>query len=161
MGLDMYLSVRKYVNRIDYNSVQSGGEPEIRQEFQNVVNVLDVENLIEKDSWTGMSVDVPVGYWRKANAIHAWIVNNCANGVDECQPIYVSPDKASELLKSCQDVVEYPEFAKELLPPQSGFFFGSTDVDEYYINDLKYTIQVLTKVLSAKNVDSVIYQASW
>lgn len=35
-------------------------------------------------------LSVPIRYWRKANAIHNWFVENIANGVDECQEIYVT-----------------------------------------------------------------------
>ena len=35
------------------------------------------------------------------------------------------------------------DICEELLPTQSGFFFGSTNYDEWYINDLKDTIQVI------------------
>lgn len=161
MGLDMYLSVRKYVPRIDYNKVQAGADPEPTQEFDNLVSQLGVADLIDEHSWTGMTVEVPVAYWRKVNAIHAWFVNNCADGVDECQPIRVSPDRAQELLELCNQVISNPEQAMKLLPTQAGFFFGGTDVDEWYMEGIKYTADVLRKLLSASNVDSVIYQASW
>jgi len=39
-----------------------------------------------------------VGYLRKANAIHNWIVENCADGADECQRIDLSHEKIRELL---------------------------------------------------------------
>jgi hypothetical protein len=38
-----------------------------------------------------------------------------------------------------------PGVAKELLPTQAGFFFGSTDYDEYYYEDLVYTRDLLDK----------------
>jgi hypothetical protein len=157
----MYLSVRKYVPRIDYAEVQTGVEPANTQEFDTLVSQLGVSDLIENDSWTGMTVEVPVAYWRKVNAVHAWFVNNCADGVDKCQSIYVSPDRAQELLELCNQVISNPEKAMKLLPPQSGFFFGGTEVDEWYMEGITYTASVLTKLLSTDNVDSVIYRASW
>lgn len=44
-----------------------------------------------------------IGYWRKANAIHGWFVRNCADGVDERQPIKVSREDITALR---QDVLE-------------------------------------------------------
>ena len=38
-----------------------------------------------------------IAYWRKANAIHGWFVRNCADGVDECQPIAVSREALNHL----------------------------------------------------------------
>ena len=42
-----------------------------------------------------------VGYWRKANAIHGWFIRELANGVDECQPIFVSRDNLATLRELC------------------------------------------------------------
>ena len=45
-------------------------------------------------------------------------------------------------------VVEDPSVAMELLPTQSGFFFGGTDYDEWYIQDISYTAKAITLMLS-------------
>lgn len=160
MGLDMYLYADKYVSRKDYDKPLGGYEYATNEAFQSIVNALGAEDLIDQE-WSGITVSLPVGYWRKANAIHHWIVQNCADGVDECQRIYVSRDKAQELLALCILVIERPSRAQELLPPSSGFFFGSTDIDEYYIWDLQHTVEILQKVLNSKDIDGVTYQASW
>jgi hypothetical protein len=36
-----------------------------------------------------------------------------------------------------------PSVAKELLPPQQGFFFGSYEIDEWYLNDIKQTVEIV------------------
>lgn len=131
-----------------------------------------------------------VGYWRKANQIHQWIVDNCANGVDECQDIYVDDEHLQELLDTVNKVleasklvkgkikngqrstpngwedimedgeyVEDPSVAQELLPTSSGFFFGGTEYDQYYIADLKETKEILEKAL--KEGGDFYYRASW
>lgn len=53
--------------------------------------------------------------------------------------------------------------AEELLPTQSGFFFGSTDYDEYYMADIEETIEILTKVLAETDFDNemIVYHSSW
>ena len=53
--------------------------------------------------------------------------------------------------------------AEDLLPTTSGFFFGSTDYDEYYLQDLEKTVELLTPYLEEKDDWSVgyVYQASW
>ena len=50
--------------------------------------------------------------------------------------------------------------AKELLPTQEGFFFGSTDYDEYYYSDLQDTKQILEEALKDAHADFE-YCASW
>lgn len=56
-----------------------------------------------------------------------------------------------------------PEVCEELLPTQCGFFFGSTNYDEFYIDDIKETVSMLTKVLKETNFDEykIYYSSSW
>jgi len=63
-----------------------------------------------------------------------------------------------------EDLVTFLDtsIAEQLLPTQSGFFFGSTDYDEYYLEDLKDTIETLETILSEDNEWSdFYYQSSW
>ena len=46
-----------------------------------------------------------IGYWRKANAIHGWFVNNLADGVDECQQIPVSVTDLLLLKSACEKAI--------------------------------------------------------
>lgn len=103
-------------------------------------------------------------YWRKANAIHAWMVAHVQGGEDNCGLYEVEPADLMKLLGACREVlgstklVEYgrtqkladPAVAKALLPTQSGFFFGSTDYDQWYWWDIEFTankLEQLTKDL--------------
>lgn len=103
---------------------------------------------------------VEIGYWRKANAIHGWIVNNLADGVDECQRIPMTPENMQRLLGLCKQVLKTPSKARKLLPVTAGFFFGSSEYDEWYFNDIKLTIQILEEALEEPD-KSYFYRASW
>ena len=66
----------------------------------------------------------------------------------------------------CYEEGEYivnPEIASELLPTQDGFFFGSTEYDQWYMEDIKSTIDILTKALEETDFDRemVVYSSSW
>lgn len=162
MGLDMYLYVNKYVSRMNYDRSPDGElTTSIQPVFQAITEALGTDTLIRQDDWTGYSVEVPVGYWRKANAIHGWIVNNCANGVDECQRIYVPREKAQELVNLCKRVLANPNEAEVLLPPQSGFFFGTYEIDGWYLDALQDTIDIFEPLLISDDADAIYYQASW
>lgn len=50
-------------------------------------------------------------------------------------------------------VLEDTETAEELLPSQGGFFFGSTDYDQYYWEDLEFTKEQLEAVLATVEKD--------
>lgn len=51
--------------------------------------------------------------------------------------------------------------AEELLPTQSGFFFGGTEYDEWYLRDVEYTFQRISQVLKLGEEWSFEYQSSW
>lgn len=157
MGLDMYLYIDKYVSRMNYTQP----EATIRPEFEAMTELLGTQSLIRSDDWTGYSVQVPVGYWRKANAIHHWIVTFCANGEDNCQRIYVPREKAQELVDLCKQVIANPSKADELMPTVSGFFFGGLEYDDWYLQDIQQTIDIFEPLLASEYADSIGYQASW
>ncbi|WP_136661817.1 hypothetical protein [Nitratireductor sp. XY-223] len=56
-------------------------------------------------------------------------------------------------------VIADPTLAKELLPTAEGFFFGSTDYDKWYVEDLKLTKSILEEALAKPELD--YYYSSW
>lgn len=59
--------------------------------------------------------------------------------------------------------IKDPSVAQRLLPSTSGFFFGGTDYDEYYLDDIKETIDIITNVLETTDFDTqmIYYISSW
>ena len=163
MGLDMYLYANKYVNKVNWGkSMYEDDSWAETEEFTALVNTLGCRDSIRKEDVTGIYVKIPIGYWRKANAIHGWFVREMADGRDECQDIYCGKENLEELLNTCRNVLEKNdnEFAKENLPTCSGFFFGTNEYDEWYWDDIKKTIEILENALKS-DYESFIYQASW
>jgi hypothetical protein len=164
MGLDMYLSVRKYVSRMDFSDYDKSEGYRNTPQFDSLVDALGVSEFIEPQDGTGIYVEIPVMYWRKANAIHKWFVDTQADGLDNCQHI----DVTTESLKELRDLCEQELYSKDdlglHLPTESGFFFGSTEYDENYIHDISYTRDRLKQVIKTmeKSGDHfAVYQASW
>lgn len=108
-------------------------------------------------------IEEEVAYWRKANQIHGWFVRNIQNDVDDCKPYEVPIEALKELLEVCKQVIADNSRIEELLPVTGGFFFGSYYYDEWYFNDIKDTIQMLTECLEDGGDESstFIYQSSW
>ena len=135
-----------------------------------------------------------VMYWRKANAIHKWFVDNCQKGEDNCQPHLVRKNKMKELYEVCKAITEHAELihdkvqngtklkdgewqpimedgfrikdtslAETLLPTTSGFFFGSTNYDQWYYEDVKQTYEKLGEIIEADEFDkyNFYYESSW
>ena len=169
MGLDMYLEIRKNEYCSKYH--QDKGSDLILEYPKDITEF--IPNL------TNLSIsrktNYEVGYWRKANHIHNWFIQNCAykdecgNPIDDCRPIEITVDKLEKLLDACKKVLEDHSLAESLLPTQSGFFFGSTAYDEYYFGDIEKTIEIIEPVLKfakhkleIEDYDwEVYYQASW
>lgn len=108
------------------------------------------------------SVSFKVGYWRKANAIHAWFVKHCQAGVDDCNSYSVSREDLIDLKDSCTAVLADNSKANSLLPPQAGFFFGSTEINDYYLDDLKLTIKIIDRCLKERlSTWDFSYNSSW
>jgi len=102
-----------------------------------------------------------VMYWRKANHLHQWFVDNCQDGQDDCREAYVSTSQLQELLNLINVVLNDNSKAEDLLPCQSGFFFGGTDYDEWYFANLKETKKVLEEELSTEHSSDYYYTSSW
>ena len=113
---------------------------------------------IKSDRITNITEEL--GYWRKANQIHRWFVENVQDGVDNCGEYFVSKTDLQSLLDVCLAVKLDHSQAEELLPAASGFFFGNTDYDEWYYNDIDHTIVILKEALTDDNA-SYYYSSSW
>lgn len=164
MGLDMYLYLRKtdYKSRMRGEPGWSDSKLEYPNELKDFQNNIFERNFMSVDT----TIDYQVGYWRKANAIHNWFVEHCAGGVDDCNAVTLRLKDIIELQYACNQVLEDHYKAKELLPPQSGFFFGSTEIDDWYFKELEYTADLLSKVEAFLESDEgkhyeCVYQASW
>lgn len=137
------------------------------------------------------SIKISVGYWRKANAIHKWFVDNVQDGDDDCGEYYVHRSQLEELKALClkvlsvakigkkTEVVSYLDDGKilnkvddvqtilnseeieDILPTQSGFFFGSTGYDEDYIEDIQKTLKIIDEALLLDDSWDFYYSSSW
>jgi hypothetical protein len=82
--------------------------------------------------------------------------------VDNCGEYSVSKGELEELRNICTEVFNDHSKAEELLPSTSGFFFGNTDYDEWYYNDVQHTIEILDKILSESDGNQdIYYSSSW
>jgi hypothetical protein len=155
MGLDMYLSQKHYVKNWDHMKDEERHHINITKGLRGKVDI-DVDKI--------SYITTEAGYWRKANQVHQWFVDNCQDGNDNCQESYVSAEQLIELRQVCKDVLADHSKAEDLLPIQQGFFFGGAEYDEYYFEDLKETVTILDAAL-VKNSEGYYgdfyYQASW
>lgn len=154
MGLDMYLSAKKYLSKY-FDASDS--------EKINAINEIFGLEGDEENDYGAQEVKFRVAYWRKANAIHQWFVENCQEGEDDCDEYYVPREKLKELMELCDTIIKSPQQAIELLPTRSGFFFGSTEYDDFYMGDVQHTADRLKKILEDSSLQKCdfYYQSSW
>ena len=136
MGLDMFLTKKKYI----------GGNYE-HNKIHGIIDIYKGEKRIPIDLKKTTYIEESVGYWRKANAIHKWFVDNVQGGNDDCRDYYVHLEQLKELLEICKKIDKNHNLASELLPTTIGFFFGSTDYDDWYYENIKETIKILEKAI--------------
>jgi hypothetical protein len=154
MGLDQYLYAKKFAHS------SSWAKDEDKQLFASLVGISKAEEFMEKD-FPSAYVEVKVAQWRKQNAIHNWFVQECQGGEDECQTVFVGREKLEELRDTCRKVLADTTLADELLPTSSGFFFGSTDYSEWYIEGLTYTADTIDRLLTMPHEWDFEYSSSW
>jgi len=176
MGLDMYLKAKlftsKYTNK------------EINAKLWKFAPFKPIENIDTAE------ISFEAAYWRKANAIHKWFVDNCQDGNDNGESYWVSREQIRKLIESCKRTIKvvksFPmtktsivagwkdgkEYHEEIevydvdeekieLKTQSGFFFGSLQYDKWYIKDLERTIKMLEECLKIPEEWDFEYYASW
>lgn len=154
MGLDMYLNARRFL-WVFHDGTGEDAEPARR-----------LQESFTKIAEAGMQPSYVIAqaiYWRKANAIHRWFVENVQDDKDDCRSYPVSRKQLANLADLCDQVLKDPSLAPRLLPRQSGFFFGSTDYDEWYAKDLTYTRDRIKALLAMPALErwDFEYQSSW
>lgn len=147
MGLDMYMYRKLYIKNWEH-----------QKEDRYEVTVKRNGEVLE--DWSNPTyIEKEVGYWRKFNALHGYIVNEFAGGLDNCEQIYLSKEDLQKILDTLIDTYETKDASK--LPPTEGFFFGSTDVDEYYWDDVKESIEAFKTYVADYEWVDYFYTASW
>ena len=189
MGLDMYLYRTKKVNGLevedyekvdnaisnydfDFVSIEETMQPD---EYNPAYAELNEVVIKRGKSFSWLSIYDDIGYWRKANQVHNFFVQECQDGIDECQLSMISKDKLEDLLDRCKramklkkiylndGIIKDGQGLETFLPTSSGFFFGGTEFNEWYFDDIAETKKIITKVLKQTDFDKqvIFYRSSW
>jgi hypothetical protein len=185
MGLDMYLKMVPKVESIEeLNEMETrlskafyAGklEAELKKiqkekKFKNPIQYTESEWVGDKSDYTKQNKEYhepkiilrkECGYWRKFNALHAWFVETFQDGIDECQASIVDPEVLKDLFDEILTINK--ENAKAILPTQGGFFFGGTEYDQYYWDDIEELKKFLIGLYEENDFEetTLVYRASW
>jgi hypothetical protein len=189
MGLDSYFYRTKKVNGLtakDYEKIDNTISDVPKESFKTIKEHIkgrckqSYDKLNDSVKERGiyskwLSIFEDVGYLRKANQIHNFIVQECQDGVDECQLSIVRKTHLKDLLKRCKKAISVKDIylndgilkdgegIEEYLPTTSGSFFGGTEFNEWFFNDVEETIELIEKVLKETDFKTqvICYRSSW
>ena len=145
MGLDMWLNGKIYTNDVTLEKI----------------NLAKYNVKVD-------SINVELGYWRKANQIHGWFRRNLSDEVGNCNEVFIPHDTLIELYEVCfRTMIDIDngniEAAMERLPPEEGFYFGNYEIDEFYIQNVKHAIEILYNIFEMINngIKMDVYYYAW
>lgn len=96
----------------------------------------------------------PTGYFRKVNFIYAYFADR--HGLEDEMYSWVTKEDLKDIINRCASVLADHSMADKLLPTCSGCFFGSTEYNEYYFNDVNDVLQQLGNILSEWGDDEIM-----
>lgn len=184
MGLDMYLTKETYVKNWDHMQpperheviVKKGGEvltsikPErvsyVKEQVAYWRKANQIHNWFVKNVQEG---EDDCGEYDVSREQLAQLVAACKQVLDTVETVdgeikegtTFHGDGRVENHTRIGPVVAQKAIAESVLPTVPGFFFGSTDYDEYYIRDLQDTVTQLEPLLTEPGDGSFSYHSSW
>jgi hypothetical protein len=138
MGLDMYINRKVRGYRKSDGTLSQSMDDYVSDEF---------------GCGNGETVVTEVAYWRKANAIHKWFVDNVQDGEDNCQESDIDIDTLKRLRDLCIEVFSRMQGMVLRVPKK--------DVDkfkEFYGDKKEYKQRI---VIDPKNLDAIEYATGY
>jgi hypothetical protein len=114
MGLDMYLEGRRFLWTKERETIKIEGI--------DIPEGTRVKELVTE-----------VGYWRKANQIHQWFVENIQNNQDDCGEYRVFKEDLEKLLTICKKVLSESVLRKGTV--KNGYSFTDEGERKYNYED--------------------------
>lgn len=175
MGLDQYLYKKTYIGnhykdpkdqiKIDVEGVTQGRVSEIVERVgqwrkANQIHQWFVEHVQEGKDNCGEYYVSPMKMQELLDAVNAVLAGSkLVNGkVKNGEKLTPGSPKWIPILEKGK-IVKDPSVAIKILPTTSGFFFGGTEYDQYYIQNLRETKQILENAL--KENGEYYYSSSW
>lgn len=157
MGLIMYL------NGITFVSGTVSGHPEKRPKLDG----FEIEEYL-----------LSIAYWEKNAPLHKYIVNSFNGSVDDCQPIDLSHENLTQIIRDLSSARSFELALSDIgVHDFRGHFFGSKEQHDQFLTEdgIKKTREVFENALDymiGKKANppnegdpfyrrSVIYSASW
>lgn len=182
MGLDMYVTIRHKDTQSKLDAYEAWENKYSYEEYERLTDEQKEEYRNSEPEYDEDMYGKQLMYWRKANMIHNWFVQNCQGGVDDCERYVITVADLLKLKELCEKILtmtemrkdmRYPsfgarekeevdilyltdegvKFASEHLPTRAGFFFGLTEYDDCYVWDVEDTVKQINDTLDTLNCE--------
>lgn len=107
-----------------------------------------------------------LAYFRKVNFLLPFFCYE-----ENCSDIEIDKYQVEDLVNACQTILDTlktsgtqaaTEVANEMLPTEGGFFFGSTEYDEWYFKDVEDVLNKFTTILDNTDWENeTVYMHCW
>jgi len=184
MGLDMYLEAKRYLGK--FSEEEKPLNEKVRSLFPEIAkagqtgNLEYVEVSFEVGYWRKAN---QIHQWFVANCQDG--VDDCRRAYVSRENLTELLNICKEILSKSKlkkamvtngytykegkeipimeegRVIVNPKVAQGLLPTQEGFFFGSTDYNEWYLGDIKNTVALIERCLKLPESYAFSYHSSW
>lgn len=156
MGLDMFLRKTKRTNH-SLSELNTLDRYDLTPDNEDIKEFLP----LYESEFGYVSIFKEVAYWRKFNALHNWFVTNVQIGIDDCGMYEVTRDHIIDLVDTLFLVIEEKDPTDFM--PVVGFFFGSTELDEYYWEQVENTRDKMYRLLNDFDWENerLFYCSSW
>ena len=133
MGLDINFNIAKRSRLEETEERLSELNAAINAEYRKSENEFSSERANKlSNEYDEINPWKEIAYFRKVNFLLPFFgyEENCSDiEIDKCQ--------VEDLVDACKAVLEDHSKAEELLPTTDGFFFGSTEYDDWYFGDVE------------------------
>lgn len=106
-----------------------------------ILDFPELEALLQKEAEQSyLEYDA---YFRKVNFLFKYYEDR--GKMHDQYYAFTDADDIDDIIDRCERILKDHSLANELLPTQSGFFFGGTDYDDWYFSDVKDCLKQMKK----------------
>ena len=152
MGLDINFNIAKRSRLEETEERLSELNEAINAEYRKPENEFSAERANKlRNEYDEINPWKEIAYFRKVNFLLPFF------GYEEnCSDLEIDKYQVEDLVDACKAVLEDHSKAEELLPTTAGFFFGSTEYDDWYFGDVESVKTTFESILEDFNPEEDI-----
>lgn len=171
MGLSMMFYYRRNIDSVPDTIKRVMHKQAMRDAYPHAFSDADLDEIVDKKIANNEPYEEELLYLRGARAIHKFLIDIAAEGIDTQEDIQVTIDVLKNLVERSETVLNGgiaddgslvdTLAASLLLPIHDGFVFTS-DYNKRYVDDLKKVVKAFKPIVEHPESypDPIVYEAS-